>query len=197
MKAYEIFQQLNPDFTTRILRYFREEHRDIYKTTVATLAGQKKLRPVYVQKKPVPAQIEWLLKTLKQRPSSTVAERLLRVWLLKTQRDLLVTFVSGLGIEHDEDGGVEDLPESIDQDKLKAAIDELLKTNSRPLVTLYLHVFQLQQPGRWPEIAEALENDDRLDLSAEDRLEAVGVSRSPRASQRLRRKQHQQTQRLK
>lgn len=172
MKAYEIIQQLNPDFATAIMRYFREEQRDIYKTTVATLAGQKKLRPVYVQKKPVPAQIDWILKTLKQRTSDTVAEHLLQVWLLKTQKDMLITFVGGLGIEHDEEGGVEDLPETIDKGKLEEAVNALLQAHPRPLVALYLRVFQLQQPGGWPEIEEALGSDERLDLGASAEMEA-------------------------
>ncbi len=174
MNAYEIFQQLHDDVATEILGFFRNEQRDIYKTTVATLAVQKKLRPVFVQKKPVPAQIAWLIKTLKQRPSDTVAEHLLQVWLLKTQKDMLITFVAALGIEHDEEGGVEDLPETIDPEKLKEGIDLLLEKNPAPLVTLYLSVFQLQQPGGWPEIAEALAKDERLQLSGA--VEAAAVS---------------------
>lgn len=165
MKAYEIIQNLDPEFTTEILTYFRKEEREIYKTTVATLAAQKKLRPIYVQKKPGSAQIEWIAKTLKQRPSNTVAEHLLQVWLLKTQKDMLIMFVGDLGIDHDEEGGIEELPESIDPAKLKDAINHLLENYPPQRATLYLRVFQLQRPGGWPEIDEALESDERLTLN--------------------------------
>lgn len=98
MHAYQLFQGVDHEVAAEIMKYFRVEHRDIYKTALATLAVQKKLRPVFVQKKPVPAQIDWLIKTLKQRPSDSVAEHLLQVWLLKTQKEMLITFVSALGI---------------------------------------------------------------------------------------------------
>lgn len=165
MRAYEIFQNLDSKLAADIIGYFRAESREIYKTTVASLATQKKLRPIYVQKKPAADQIAWVVKTLKLKMADTVGEHLLQVWLLKAQKDMLIRFVDDLGIEHDEDGGVENLPEEIEPEKLKAAIDHLLEDYPANVVTLYLRVFQIQQPGGWPAIAEAFESDDRLTLS--------------------------------
>lgn len=162
MQCFEIFKALDDNLAREIVGYFREESREIYKTTVATLAVQRKLRPVFVQKKPAPAQIDWVIKTLRQKSADTVAEHLLQVWLLKAKKEMLIMFVDDLGIERDEDGAVEDLPETIEEDKLKPAIDHLLEHYPAPLVTLYLRVFQIQRPEGWPAIAEALESDDRL-----------------------------------
>jgi hypothetical protein len=61
---------------------------------------------------------------------------------------------------------VDELPETIDAEKLKVAIDHLLENYPAPVVTLYLRVFQIQQAEGWPEIAEALEKDERLQLGA-------------------------------
>ena len=162
MNAHEIFQKLDHAFAVQIMTYFREESREIYKTTVATLATQRKLRPVFIQKKPVAVQIDWLIKTLKQKSADTVSEHLLQVWLLREKKEMLIMFVDDLGIEHDEDGGVDELPETIDAEKLKVAMDHLLENYPAPVVTLYLRVFQIQQAEGWPEIAEALEKDERL-----------------------------------
>ncbi len=164
MKAYEIFQNLDDKLANEIIGYFRVESRDIYKATVTSLATQRKLRAAFVQKKPGADQIAWVVKTLKLKMADTVGEHLLQVWLLKEQKDMLIRFVGDLGIEHDDDGGVENLPETIEADKLKAAIDHLLEESPANVVTLYLRVFQIQQPGGWPAIAEALETDGRLKL---------------------------------
>ena len=107
-----------------------------------------------------------MLDTCKLKLADTVAEHLLQIWLLKAQKELLIEFLDELGIEHDEDGTVEDLPEKLDAKKLKGAVDKLLKTHSADAVAIYLHMFQLQQTGGWPELAELLESDERLILSA-------------------------------
>jgi hypothetical protein len=164
MKVYEIFQNLDEALAHEIIGYFRTESRDIYKATVSSLATQRKLRAAYVQKKPGADQIAWVVKTLKLKMADTVGEHLLQVWLLKQRKDMLIRFVDDLGIEHDDDGGVENLPETIEEDKLKAAIDHLLEDYPANVVTLYLRVFQIQQPGGWPAIAGALKTDERLEL---------------------------------
>ena len=165
MKAYEIFQNLNPELASQIIDYFRKDSRDIYKATVSSLATQKKLRPVYVTKKPGAEQVSWVVKTLKQKMANTVGEHLLQVWLLRAQKDMLIRFVDDLGIERDEEGGVDNLPETIDAEELKKAIDHLLEDYPPNVVTVYLEVFQVQQEGGWPAIADALANDERLTLA--------------------------------
>lgn len=164
MKAFEIFQQITPDFADSILRFFRESEREIYKTTLSSLAIQKKLRPVFVQKKPAREQIAWLVKMLKLRTSDAVGEHLLQVWLLKSQSPMLIKFLDDMGIEHDGEGAVEDLPKTIDAGKLKAAVDGLLAEHPPEKVTLYLHVFQQQESEGWPELESLLAEDERLTL---------------------------------
>ena len=176
MNAHEIFQKIDRDFAEEIISFFRQESRDVYKTTVATLAAEKKLRPIFIRKKPAAAQVDWLIKTLKQKTSNSVGDHLLQVWLLKAQKDMLIKFVDHLGIEHDEEGAVDDLPESIDAEKLKSGVDLLLENHPPHLVTLYLEVFQIQRSGGWPEIAALLESDARLRLSGADAVEVTGES---------------------
>jgi len=47
---------------------------------------------------------------------------LIRVWLVKGQRAMLVDFLTALGIPHNE-GVVDDLPAAMDDAKLKTAVD--------------------------------------------------------------------------
>ena len=165
VKPHQIYQEADPSLITDMFMFFRDEEREIYKTSLSSMASQRKLRPVFIQKKSVPEQIAWIHKTLQMRQSDAIGEHLLQVYFMKGQKPLLATFCDGVGIEHDE-GTVEgDLPEELEADKLKTAVDKLLEDHDAKLVTLYLLVFNLQVPGGWPSLTELLESDERLKLA--------------------------------
>ena len=95
-----------------------------------------------------------------------IAEHLLQVYFMQGQEALLVTFCDALDIPHNGKGQVEgDIPETLDNDKLKVAIDALLEGNDPALVTLYLRTFNLQTPEGWSAMTDALDSDERLKLS--------------------------------
>ena len=166
MNAFEIYQKIDPSLISDLFLWIRENDRQLYKSTIATLTANRRLRPVFVEKKSVPEQIAWLHKTLKLRTSDTIGEHLFQVYFMKGQQDLLVKFCDGMGIQHDGEGSVEgSLPEKLDDEKLKTTIDTLIEKHDPKLVTLYLRVFNLQTAGGWENLATLLESDDRLTLT--------------------------------
>jgi hypothetical protein len=167
MKACELFQSLSPTLGTEIIRYLRSEHKDVYRATVATLAQQRKLRPQFVQKKTGEQQIAWILETLKLRSSEAVGEQLLQVWLMKAQSPMLIQFLEALEIPHDGNGGVDgEIPSDFEAARVEAAVSGLLEKFPAESVAVYLHIFQLQQPGGWPAIESVLAAEPRLALGA-------------------------------
>ncbi len=165
MKTHEIYQQLDPALVQEMFLFFRETERDLYKSAVSSLASNRKLRPVFIQKKPVPEQIAWLHKTLKLRSSDIIGEHLFQAWFMKGQQPLLVDFCDAMDIPHNGEGTVEgDLPEDLDAEKFKATLDMLVEKYNPKLVTLYLQIFNLQTASGWAVVTEALENDERLAL---------------------------------
>jgi len=166
VRAYQLFQAVSDALAEDVFRSLRETHRDVYKGVVISLAQERRLRPVFIQRKPVDAQIDWLVKTVKLKSSDGVAEHILQVWLLKSHKDLLVGFLDGLGIEHDGEGSVDELPDELDAEKLGQAIDGVLQTHPPELVATYLWVFQMQKPEGWPALIEILREDARLRLGA-------------------------------
>jgi len=85
---------------------------------------------------------------------------------MKGNQDLLVAFCDAMEIEHDGSGAVDgELPESLDADKLKQSVDVLTEKFDAELVSVYLHVFNLQNEGGWPALTDLLEKDDRLALN--------------------------------
>ena len=167
MKACELFQSLSPALGTEIIRYMRGEQKDVYRATVATLAQQRKLRPQFIQKKTGDQQVAWILETLKLRTSEAVGEQLLQVWLMKAQSPMLVQFLDALEIPHDGKGGVDgDIPTDFEAAKLQASVSGLLETFPAETVAVYLHIFQLQQPGGWPSLTSILAEEPRLALGS-------------------------------
>ncbi len=100
------------------------------------------------------------------RPRMNVAAAtLLRGWLMTNEKSMLVDFLDNLGIQH-KDGAVDNLPESVDDEKLKAAVESLLAKHSREKVTVYLHAFDEMNEVQWGNLKGLLESDARLQLGA-------------------------------
>lgn len=166
MKAHELYSAVDPAIVTEILDWFRANDRNVYKSAVATLATNRKLRPVFIQKKTLPEQYAWILKTLKLNACDTIGEHLLQAYLMSAQQSLLAMFCDGLGIPHDGKGSVVgDLPKKLDAERLGTTIDKLVDIFDPKMLTLYLYCFNLQIPGGWPELTAKLESDERLKLA--------------------------------
>lgn len=149
-----------------MLDWFRANDRNVYKSAVATLAANRKLRPVFVEKKPLAEQYAWIHKTLKINACDTIGEHLLQAYLMAGQQSLLAMFCDGMGIAHDGRGSVVgDLPKKLDAERLDATIERLVGVFEPKLLTLYLRCFNLQVPGGWPELTAKLESDSRLVLA--------------------------------
>ena len=167
MKSYEIYKAADPALISEMLMFFREEDRNFYKSSLATLATNRKLRPVFVQKKPVTEQILWMHKALKARQNGDIGEHMLQVWFMKAKSEVLVAACDALGIDHNGEGYVEgDLPETLEDEKLKAAVDTLIEKFGAGLTTLYLYIFNLQIPNGWENLGDLLASDERLKFEA-------------------------------
>lgn len=166
MKAHELYTAVDPAIVTQILDWFRANDRNVYRSAVATLAANRKLRPVFVEKKSLAEQYAWIHKTLKLKPCDTIGEHILQAYLMAGQQSLLAMFCDGMGIPHDGKGSVVgDLPKKLDGERLSATIDRLVDVFDPKLLTMYLHCFNMQVLGGWPELTEKLESDERLKLA--------------------------------
>ncbi len=166
MKAHELYSAVDPAVVTQILDWFRANDRNVYRSALATLAGNRKLRPIFVEKKTIPEQYVWILKTLKLKPCETIGEHLLQAYLMAGQQSMLAMFCDGMGIPHDGKGSVVgDLPKKMDAGRLNTTIDRLVDIFDPKVLTLYLHCFNMQLPDGWPELTAKLESDERLTLA--------------------------------
>jgi hypothetical protein len=76
---------------------------------------------------------------------------------------MLGDFLDVLGIPHKE-GVVEDLPASMDDTKLRAAVDVLVSKYPPEVVAIYLNAFNDMNEVEWSNLKAMLETDKRLQL---------------------------------
>lgn len=177
--AYELFQEMKPETALSVFQYLRDEQREVYKATISSLAANRKLRSVFIQRKPVAEQIDWMLKNVKLRGSSEVAAQILQLWLLKAHTAVLTDFLDGLGIEHDGNGAADDLPDDLDAKKLKSTVGGMLKKHDHEIVRIYLHIFQTQRSDGWPELTELIAATPELRFGDDAEAPASGEEEKP------------------
>ncbi len=166
MNASEIFQHLSPGLTDELFSHLQTAEKPTYKVAIQTLAAQRKLRPVFVERKPRVERHTWLQTALARPANSEIAANLLQMWLMGAQAPVLCDFLDALGIEHDEHGGIENLPPAPDAEKLRTAVDGLLAKHSPEVVAVYLNSFQTMEIAGWPALGELLEKDERLKIGS-------------------------------
>lgn len=165
MKAYEIYTAADSSLVQEMLDWFRKNDRNGYKSIVATLAANRKLRTEFVQKKSLTEQYAWIHKTLKIPACEGVGEHFLQAYLLSAQQSLLGMFCDGMGIPHDGKGAVVgDIPKDLDSERLNTTVERLVDIFEPKMLTLYLRCFNLQKPGGWTVLTEKLDSDSRLHL---------------------------------
>lgn len=167
MKAHEIFQRMPAPLATEIFTFFQKEEKPIYKAAIQGLANQRKLRPVFIERKPPNERNAWMHAALGRGVSDALAAHLVQAWLLGPHKQMLCDFLDALQIPHAEDGTAEEIPPAPPKEKIVAAVDGLLAKYPAPSVAVYLHAFQgLDGAEQWQPLGEILQDESRLQLSS-------------------------------
>ncbi|HPC60455.1 MAG TPA: hypothetical protein PKX23_07340 [Verrucomicrobiota bacterium] len=163
LTSHELLGFMSPNLAQEIILYAYEEDKPLYKTTLAAVAEARKLRPVYFERQPRTQRHAAMLTTLTRPALEMVTANLIRTWLLKKHNGLLTDFLDSLGIQHKE-GVVDDLPETMEEEKLRQAVDGLLAKHPPEVVAVYLNAFQDMNEVEWPALKNMLQSDPRLQL---------------------------------
>jgi hypothetical protein len=163
LTSHELYGFMSPKLALEILNYAFESDKPLYRAILQAVAEARKVRPVFLERQPRTDRHNQMLSTLARPSLEMVTANLIRSWLVKKHKDMLVDFLNALGIQHNE-GVVEDLPESMDDAKLRPAIDALLAKYPREAVAVYLHAFNDMNEANWSNLKTMLESDPRLQL---------------------------------
>jgi hypothetical protein len=162
--THEIFTRMPPDASAQLFAYIAENEKALMKATIETLCRQRKLRPVFIERKPKPERIAWLREALGRKQNQAIAANLLQIWLVGAQSSMLCEFLDGLGIAHDKHGTIEELPSAPPKARLAQVVETLLGNYDPGIVAVYLHAFQATDEKGWDTLAELLAEDPRLKL---------------------------------
>jgi hypothetical protein len=165
LKSHELLGFMSPSLANEILAFAFEEEKPTYRAVLQAVAEARHVRPVFLERQARVQRNSTMLATLIRPNLDVAAGTLLRTWLVKKQSSMLVDFLDALGIAN-EKGVVEDLPATVDDAKLKVAVDCLLTKYPPETVAVYLNAFNDMNQANWPNLKSLLEGEPRLQLGA-------------------------------
>jgi len=157
---------MSPTLAADILQFTYDSDKPAYKATLAAVAQAKHLRPVFLERQSRETRHVAMLSALAKPQMDAAAAALLRAWLIKKHKAMLVDYLNALNIPNEE-GVVEDLPAAVDDAKLKAAVDLLLGKYPHEVVAVYLNAFNDMNNANWANLKTMLESDPRLQLGGQ------------------------------
>jgi len=165
LQPHEIVARLSPNLLEDFFAFMRGKERELYRATIDTLAKQRNFRPIFVEQMPLAKRHAWIKDQLSRPANAGASAHLLQIWFVGGHAALLCDFLDALGIKHDENGTIEELPPAPEKARVRQAVDAVLAKHDRGLVSVYLHAFQaLDDAGGWPSLGEVLAEDPQLAL---------------------------------
>lgn len=164
LKCHELIGFMPASLAQEIVDYLFTQERAAYQAILGAVAESMRVRPVFLQRKPRVQRHTDMLGVLSRPRMEEAAAMLLREWLLKAEKQMLIDFLGDLGIEH-EDGVVEEFPDEMDPEKLKEAVENLLKKHSPGKVCVYLNTLRSTSGIEWKSLDDLLTEDDRLQIA--------------------------------
>ncbi len=163
LTSHELFGFMSPALANDILAFTFESDKPTYRAIINGVAEARKVRPVFLERQPRTQRHALVIATLARPNLEPVASNLIRTWLVKKERTMLVDFLNALAIPNNE-GVVDDLPKTVEDEKLKSAIETLLAKYRHEAVAVYLNAFNDMNEAHWANLKTLLEGDPRLQL---------------------------------
>ena len=146
-----------------ILDFNHSADKRIYRAALDAVAQVRRVRPVFIERLQRDERQSMLVASLGKPGLDLAADGLIRNWLLKKHSGLLVEFLDARHSMH-EKGVVEELPKTVEDAALKAAVETLLSKHPHEAVSVYLHAFNSMNAESWSNLDVLLEGDARLRL---------------------------------
>ncbi len=165
MNFHEILASLPEDLASELFAYLHSEEKSAYQSCLATLADQRKMRPIFLQRKPAKERSQWMQKQASRPANDTLAGTILQIWLTGKHSEMLVRFLDAMKIPHDGKGALSEIPKEPEAGVVNSAVETLLGDYPQTLVAVYLQTFEAMDEGNWPTLKALLESDARFKIS--------------------------------
>lgn len=166
MTSTEIFQALGRELSVQVVTELCEQDKGVFRTALGALAKQRKMRPQYFERKSKAERCQWMAAELARKQSRDLALEVLQTWILRCHTRMVLDFLERLGIAHDGQGLIQELPPEPEPEVLRAAVEDLVARYPRHAVAVYLELFaQMEEPG-WPGLRKLLKEREELRVAA-------------------------------
>ena len=162
MTANELFGRLSAGQAGDVFGWFHDKDRPAYRSCVGLLAGRRKLRPVFVERKPRDERHAWMKEALARPANADLAAEILQAWILGPNAKMVSDFLEELKIPHDGKGIIESLPPEPPAADIGRAVENLLKNHSPTAVMIYLNLFVGMDISDWQTLKTLVSTDPRL-----------------------------------
>lgn len=162
MTAHELFPCLSPAESEGVLGWLHENDRAAYRSCVGILATRRKLRPVFVERKPRPERHAWMKEALGKAANNDLALEVLQAWTLGANGKMVCEFLDALGVTHDGKGLVDELPAQPPEAQLNAAVAGIVGKHPPDAVFVYLNLLVGTGMAEWPALTALLASDPLL-----------------------------------
>lgn len=152
MRSYQVFAAMSPERAVEMMRVLKKETPGMFRQVVDAAAASIKARPIYLRKQPFEKRAEAVRRALARVVANPVADELLAVYFLECRKELLVEWLDGVGLKHDDGTLEDDAPAQPDSAALGAAIKTFLEAGDDPDRPLLLQAFAAQEAIDWPDL---------------------------------------------
>ena len=149
----------------QILEHTHQENKELYRAALASVAEMRKVRPLFFERTPRAQRHAEMVAAMGRPRLELTAANLIREWLLKKKNTMLCDFLDALGVIHKE-GAADELPATMDDEKLRAAVNTLLGKYTAEEVAVYLNAFYSMNQVHWPNLEVMLQNEPKLQFGA-------------------------------
>ncbi len=156
MRAYQVFARMTPERAHALLEGLRKEAPAIYSQALGAASVWLKARPQFVMKQRPPQRAKLVRQALSRVATNVVAEEVLAAYFLQVKKALLIEWLDGLGLAHDEGALEADAPPEPARDALEKAVVAFRKPEEAEDRELLLHAFAAQSAIDWPELERLL-----------------------------------------
>jgi len=162
MTAHELFATFSPAEAGEVFGWLLESDKAAYKTMAGMLATRRKLRPVFVERKPRDERHAWMREAVSRPANADLATEILQAWIMGANEKMVCAFLDSLKVPHDGKGLIETLPAEPPAGEVAAAVDALFASNPPLAVRAYLHLFSAMDMTDWPALRDLVATDSRL-----------------------------------
>ena len=152
MRSYQVFAAMTPEEAERMLRVLSKESPAMFRQMVDAAAVSIKARPVFLRNQAFELRAKTIRRALSRVSANLVADELLAIYFLECRKPLLLEWLDGIGLAHEDGTLKDDEPAQPAESELAAAVAKYRGTGEDPDRELLLRAFAAQSAIEWPAL---------------------------------------------